>query len=101
MTTTRTKTPLVGWAILVQSSNRTPSVTRSVLARRPLPTAFPGRSGRGSSLTYSSSVSSSAGVCGSGDAGESTSGGRLSNSTSDDAGGGVVLSHSTSRPSMF
>ena len=35
---------------MVQSSNRTPSVTRSVLARRPLPTAFPGRSGRGSSL---------------------------------------------------
>ena len=51
MTTTRTKTPLVGWAILVPSSNRTPSVTRSVLARRPLPTAFPGRSGRGSSRT--------------------------------------------------
>ena len=25
-------------------------MTRSVLARRPLPTAFPGRSGRGSSL---------------------------------------------------
>ena len=48
---TRTKTPLVGWAILVPSSNRTPSVTRSVLARRPLPTAFPGRSGRGSSRT--------------------------------------------------
>ena len=51
MTTTRTKTPLVGWAILVPSSNRTPSVTRSVLVRRPLPTAFPGRSGRGSSRT--------------------------------------------------
>ena len=47
MMTTRTKSPLVGWAILVQSSNRTPSVTRSVLAKSPLPTPFPGR---GSSL---------------------------------------------------
>ena len=35
---------------MVQSSNRTPSVTRSVLAKRPLPTVFPGRPGRGSSL---------------------------------------------------
>ena len=48
-------------------------------------------------------MSSSAGVCGSGDAGESmiVSGGRVSTSTSDDAGGGDVLCHSTSRPLMF
>ena len=39
--------PLVGWAILVQPSKRTPSVTRSVLAKSPLPTSFPSR---GSSL---------------------------------------------------
>ena len=98
--TTRTKSPLVGWAILFQSSNRTPSVTRSVLAKRPLPTAFPGRPGRGSSLrTHHRCRHRQV----SGDAGESTivSGGRLSNSTSDDAGGGDVLCHSTSRPSMF
>ncbi len=49
------------------------------------------------------SVSSSAGVGGSGDAGESmmVSGGRVSNSTSDDAGGGDVVCHSTSRPLRF
>ena len=39
--------PLVGWAILVQPSKWTPSVTRSVLAKSPLPTSFPSR---GSSL---------------------------------------------------
>ena len=40
---------------------------------------------------------------GSGDASESmiVSGGRVSTSTSDDAGGGDVLCHSTSRPLMF
>ena len=43
MMTTRTKSPLVGWAILVQPSKRTPSVMRSVLAKSPLPTSFPGR----------------------------------------------------------
>ena len=49
------------------------------------------------------SVSSSAGVCGSGDAGESmmVSNGRVSTSTSDDAGGGDILCHSTSRPLRF
>ena len=51
-------------------------------------------------------MSSSAGVGGSGDAGASmiVSGGKVHSaliSTSDDAGGGVVVCHSTSRPLMF
>ena len=100
--TTRTKSPLVGWAILVQSSNRTPSVTRSVLAKRPLPTAFPGRPGRGSSLrTHHRCRHRQVFVGRVMPVNPIVSGGRLSNSTSDDAGGGDVLSHSTSRPSMF
>ena len=83
--------PLVGWAILVQPSKRTPSVTRSVLAKSPLPTSFPSR---GSSLRTPGHRR-----CrhrqGFVDEVMPVNPRSVVESTSDDAGGGDVLCHST------